>query len=184
MDLKVLEERRSGVQRRLDTLRRTSPPILHENTITELERCLPTLFSHDWPQVLAHNDFSKTNILVDEKTLEITGIVDWSLAEVLPFGMELDSLSLMTGYMDLDGWHKYSSCESLRSVFWEEFWSTCGIHDDDRMRRKELRDMAQLSGRLGAVLHYGFLRNPDGSPSEEVATSEGFLMFLRVLLAD
>ena len=135
------------------------------------------------PQVLTHNDLSSTNILVDQETLEITGIVDWSLAKVLPFGMELFYLSLTTGYMDLDGWHDYTRRDKLHYAFWEEFSSACQEHGDDSMRWKEARDVAQLAAKLGAVLDHAFQRSADSSPSEEIATSEGLLMFLQVLLA-
>lgn len=179
-----MDERRNGISRRLATLRHASPSIVDDRTISELEDNLPTLFSHDYPQVLTHNDLSWTNILVHEATLEITGIVDWSLAEVLPFGLELYILPLMTGSMDLHGWHNYTCREKLHSAFWEEFLPNCGINDGDSVRRKEAREMARLAARLGAVLHCAFQRNPNGCPSEDVATPKGTLSFLPVLLAN
>lgn len=179
-----MDERRGGISHRLAKLRHASPSIVDGQIINELEDSLLVLFSHGYPQVLTHNDLSWTNILVDETTLEITGIVDWSLAEVLPFGVELYTLSLMTGTMDLHGWHNYTCREKLHSAFWEEFMSKRGTLDGDGVRRKEVCEMARLAARLGAVLHFAFQRNPDDSPSEDVATSKGLLMFLPVLLGD
>ncbi|KAF2028922.1 hypothetical protein EK21DRAFT_101520 [Setomelanomma holmii] len=40
----------------------------------------------DFPVMLTHGDLIPSNILVDESTWEITGIVDWAEAEYLPFG--------------------------------------------------------------------------------------------------
>jgi hypothetical protein len=37
---------------------------------------------------------------------------------------------------------------------------------------------------LGAMLLYAFEHNSDGSPSKEVASSKGLLMFLTVLLVN
>jgi len=135
--------------------------------ILELEESLPGLFSQAYPQVLTHGDLSRTNILVDEHTYEITGIVDWSLASVLPFGMELDSLLLFTGCMSLSGWHDYACQEQLRTDFWEEFWITSGIEDNSRYREK-IRTMAELAAKIGAILGYAFQRNANGSSSEVV----------------
>lgn len=78
------------------------------------------LFSDKYLQVLTHGDFTKTNVLIDPDTYETTGIVDWSLASVLPFGVELDCHFLMTGCMDLDGWHNYACRERLWEAFWAE----------------------------------------------------------------
>ena len=128
------------------------------------------LFSQKYPQVLTHGDLSRTNILVDENTFEITGIVDWSLAAVLPFGMELDCLFLMMGYMNLSGWHNYACRPHLQIAFWNEFWTVSGI--EDTTRQMEVRTMAESAARIGAVLRYAFQRNADGSSSEVVLTSD------------
>jgi hypothetical protein len=143
--------------------------VLGTSAVLELEHNIPKLFASDYPQVLTHGDLSTTNILVSEHTYEITGIIDWSLATILPFGMELDSLFLVTGYMDRGGWHDYACRSRLQEVFWVEFWSASGIGDD--RRRGKVRDMAEQAARIGAILHYAFQRNADGSPSEALASS-------------
>jgi aminoglycoside phosphotransferase (APT) family kinase protein len=88
--------------------------------LSRLIEVLPSLFSQDHPQVLTHGDLSLTNILVDETTFEITGIVDWSLTGVMPLGMELDILFLTTGFMTLHGWHDYA-CKPILQVRLEQF---------------------------------------------------------------
>lgn len=159
------------IQRRLALLIGSSS-VLGTSAVSELDHSLPTLFAWEYPQVLTHGDFSRTNILVDEDTYEITGIIDWSLAAILPFGMELDCLFLTTGYMDRGGWHDYACRSRLHEVFWDEFWSASGVGDD--RRRDEVRDMAERAAKIGAILRYAFQRNADGSPSETLA-SDGAL---------
>lgn len=166
----VRGETLDGVQRRLARLKE-SPSILEAEIVSELQRALPTLFGQDYPQVLTHGDLSRTNILVDEDTYEITGIVDWSLAAILPFGMDLDCLFLTTGYMDLKGWHDYACRERLREAFWDEFWAVAGVGGEVRDR---VRELAERAARIGAVLRYAFRRDADGSPSEALE-SDGAL---------
>lgn len=136
--------------------------------MSRLERSLPTLFGQECPQVLTHGDLSVTNILVDEKSYGITGIVDWSLAAILPFGMELDCLFLTTGYMSRDGWHDYACRRRLHEAFWAELWSVSGVGDDTP--RDHIRDMAERAARIGAILRYAFQRSADGSPSKALAS--------------
>jgi aminoglycoside phosphotransferase len=73
------------------------------------------LFSQGHPQVLTHGDLSRTNILVDKDTYEITGIVDWSFAAALPHGAGLPSLG--DGYRGLSGWHDYACRSQLHMHF-------------------------------------------------------------------
>jgi hypothetical protein len=71
-----------------------------------------------------------TNVLLDENSFEVTGIVDWSLATVMPFGMYLDIQSLTTGFLTCDGWHDYACKLLLQHTFWEEFWNGSGIEGE------------------------------------------------------
>lgn len=169
MTATVRAETLSGVQRRLNLLTGWPSSILDPAEISELERSLPTLFGQEYPQVLTHGDLSVTNILVHEDTYEITGIVDWSLAAILPFGMELDCLFLTTGYMVRDGWHDYACCFQLREAFWSEFWTASGIKDS---ARRNVRNMAERAAQIGAILRYAFRRNANGSPSEALASED------------
>lgn len=118
--------------------------------------------------MLTHGDLSRTNILVDEDTYNITGIVDWSLAAILPFGMDLDCLFLTAGYMSRDGWHDYSCRLQLHEAFWAEFWLASGVRDD--ARQDQVRDIAERAAKIGAILRYAFQRNTDGSPSEALVS--------------
>ncbi|KAF1952127.1 hypothetical protein CC80DRAFT_180337 [Byssothecium circinans] len=51
----------------------------------------------EYPVVLNHGDLIPSNILVDPETWEITGLVDWAEAEVLPFGTCLYGLEHLLG---------------------------------------------------------------------------------------
>ncbi|KAK7702005.1 hypothetical protein SLS64_009866 [Diaporthe eres] len=157
-------------------------PTLSKSTLSGLIDSLTSLFEQDYPQVLTHGDFSITNILVDEDSFEITGVVDWSLAAIMPFGMDLDILFLATGFMTLQSWHDYACKLRLLDIFWEEFWAVSGI--DGEGRRKTLRTSAEAAGRVWAVLRMAFRRNADGSPSEEVLVSEVNIKQLRGWLGE
>lgn len=134
------------------------------------------LFSLEYPQVLTHGDLSRTNILVDKDTYEITGIVDWSLVTVLPFGMELDCLLLTTGYMDLSGWHDYACRSQLQMAFWDEFWTASGV--EDGVCRQKFRVLADSAAKIAVVLRYAFQRNANGSASEVVLASDKMSKYL------
>ena len=138
---------RDAIYRRLEKIRNYSPLILPSTTILELECSLSNLFSQEYVQVLTHNDLSQTNILISEDNFEITGIVDWSLAKILPFGMELDTLLLSTGYMDLSGWHSYTCHEHMISSFWNEFWAHCRVFDEKHQH--EIRTLAMQATKVG-----------------------------------
>jgi hypothetical protein len=117
------------------------------------------------------------NILVDENKYGITGIVDWSLAAVMPFGMDLHILFSTTGFMTRDRWHDYVSKPLLQDVFWDEFWAASGIEGEEH--RSRTQDLAVAAAKIGAILRLAFRHNADGSPSEEVLVSESSIKQLR-----
>jgi hypothetical protein len=70
--------------------------------------------------VLNHGDLIPSNILVEEDTWNITGLVDWAEAEYLPFGTCLYGLENLLGYSsDAGGYVYYENEGYLRRVFWE-----------------------------------------------------------------
>ncbi|KAI0393096.1 hypothetical protein F5Y17DRAFT_467094 [Xylariaceae sp. FL0594] len=174
VDPQTQSEKQEGTRKRLVLLLEESPPsrTLSESTLSKLIEALPSLFSQHYPQALTHGDFSVTNILVDKGTLEITGVVDWSLASVMPFGMDLDILYLATGIMTRDGWKDYTAQPQLREAFWNEFWAVSGIEGEER--RARTRRLAEAAGQIGAILRLAFRRNDDGSPSDVVVPASEF----------
>ncbi|UZP40126.1 hypothetical protein NXS19_007942 [Fusarium pseudograminearum] len=181
VDHQTQAEKQLGIYKRLTRLAEESPPVLSKSILSKLIEALPSIFAKDYPQVLTHNDFSVTNILVNEDTLKITGIVDWSLASVMPFGLDLDILFLATGFRTLHGWHDYGCKPQLQDVFWDEFWFSSGIEGED-LRRKT-QNLAEVAGQIGAILRLAFRRNDDGSLSEEVVSGHRIRQ-LRVWLGE
>ncbi|KAI0543856.1 hypothetical protein F4679DRAFT_567122 [Xylaria curta] len=171
VDGQAQAEKQEEIRKRLARIADELPSSILPNwLLSKLIENLPLLFSQDYPQVLTHGDFSVTNILIDETTFEITGIVDWSLAMMMPFGMDLDILFLTTGFATKDGWHDYACKLLLHHVFWDEFWAASGIEEGER--RGRIQGLAETAGQIGAVLRLAFRRNADGSPSEEILVLE------------
>ncbi|KAF3039380.1 hypothetical protein E8E12_007427 [Didymella heteroderae] len=110
------------------------------------ERAMITLDNfcvlEDYPIVLNHGDLIPSNILVDEQTWEITGLVDWAEAEQLPFGTCLFGLEHLLGFVQL------SSPNSTRPVF---------AYQEDAVRLRQLfwttliSVVPELEGRQGEV---------------------------------
>ncbi|KAH7175791.1 hypothetical protein EDB81DRAFT_23763 [Dactylonectria macrodidyma] len=182
IDRKTQAEQQEEIRKRLTRLLQELPSsILPLNSmLSKLVESLPSLFSQDYPQFLTHGDFSVTNILVDENNFEITGAVDWSLAAVMPFEMDLDILFLTTGFMTCDGWHDYACKLPLQAAFWEEFWTVSGIRAEEN--RSRTRGLAEAACKIRAILRLAFRRNADGSPSNEVFVPESSAKQLRAWL--
>ncbi|CAJ2499759.1 Uu.00g026120.m01.CDS01 [Anthostomella pinea] len=150
--LKFLEQ---NIRHKLENLKESiSTHAYLADALDEIDSSLHTLFDQDYPQVLTHGDLSLTNILLSEENLSITGILDWSLAYVLPFGLELDTLRLTTGTMDLQGWYDYECRARLDAAFWTEFWQAASVMDGGK--RSKIKHLAETAGKLGAILRYAF----------------------------
>ncbi|KAK0629985.1 hypothetical protein B0T17DRAFT_589618 [Bombardia bombarda] len=183
VDRQIQAEQQEGIRKRLARLVEESPSsVLLNSMLPKLIESLPSLFSQDYPQVLTHGDFSVTNILVDENEFGITGIVDWSLAAVMPFGMDLDILFLTTGFMTRDGWHDYACKLLLQDTFWEEFWAVSGIKGEEH--RGRIQGLAEAACKIGAILRLAFRRTADGSPSNEALVSESSVKQLRAWFSE
>ncbi|KAG5657045.1 hypothetical protein KAF25_011214 [Fusarium avenaceum] len=181
-DHKIQAEKQEGIRKRFARLVDASPSSsLSTSMLSKLVENLPLFFSQNYPQVPTHNDFSVTNILLDENEFDITGIVDWSLATVMPFGMDLDILFLTTGFMTRDGWHDYACKTVLLYTFWKDFWTVSEIEEE---RRGRIQSLAEAAGRIGAILRLAFRRNADGSPSEKVLVSKSRMKQLGACFGD
>ncbi|KAI1333090.1 hypothetical protein F5Y16DRAFT_414863 [Xylariaceae sp. FL0255] len=123
----------------------------------EAEASLSLLFGDQYPKVLAHGDLSARNFLVDEDVFAISGIIDWSLAAIRPFGTDLKVLFLLQ-YFDEDdtGVTFYEGHENLRETFWEEFWRITKLEED---KRPDIRRLAELAGKLTYIIDLAFQRD-------------------------
>jgi serine/threonine protein kinase len=105
------------------------------------------------PMVLLHRDFSTCNIMVDEVSCYLTGVIDWAEAEICPFGLNLHSLESLTGTLHLrNGWRRYESYEALQDAFWDTFRDKVGDLDVETMRTIEMARIMRL------LLERGFTR--------------------------
>ncbi|KAJ5713832.1 uncharacterized protein N7483_011013 [Penicillium malachiteum] len=178
----LLYIRQAGIRYQLRQFKEleVTPSILPTEMIDELIELLPQLFSTEYPSVLTNGNLSLANIRIDEETRQITSIVDWSLTKVLPFGMDLDILSLVTGYMGLTEWKDYNCKRVLVDCFWEEFFAclprTVLTRD---VSLEDIRFLAEQAAKVGAILRYGFKRRADGSSDGEVSISDREIVQLR-----
>lgn len=96
--------------------------------------------------VLLHRDFGTCNIIVDETSCHLVGVVDWAEAEICPFGLNLHSLEALTGKLRLrDGWSRYEDYATLQDVFWSTFAQQVGGVDEDTVQTIKL---ARITGLL------------------------------------
>ncbi|KID94723.1 Aminoglycoside phosphotransferase, partial [Metarhizium majus ARSEF 297] len=134
--------------RDLELLRESLPNRFH----SVLQACLG--FIDDimtLPVVLLHKDFGACNLLVDEASCRLKGVIDWAEAVVCPFGLNLHSLQAFTGTMHLrNGWSPFPDYYSLEKTFWRVFSASIGGLSDDKIRT------AKRARALGLLLSHGF----------------------------
>ncbi|KAH6842323.1 hypothetical protein B0I37DRAFT_392933 [Chaetomium sp. MPI-CAGE-AT-0009] len=151
-----------------DTLAMLSTEFL--STFDRLVESLPprfTLVLDKWrvPLVLTHGDLCEMNLLVDPLSGELTGVIDWAKARVLPFGFALYGLENLSGYMDSGGWHYYDNAEQLRRLFWGRFRKETG----DRISEAAFR-MIWTTRMAGLFYRYGLVH--DGTAVLDVVGPE------------
>lgn len=79
------------------------------------------------PMVLLHKDFSVCNIIVNEKSCNLVGVVDWAEAEIAPFGLNLHSHQRLISKVHLkNGWVRYDDYVVLEEIFWNTFSKEAG----------------------------------------------------------
>ncbi|UKZ68213.1 uncharacterized protein TrAtP1_009248 [Trichoderma atroviride] len=131
------------------TMLQTALPDLFQPIIKECIESIDNIFS--LPMVLLHQDFSSCNIMVDEKTCHLTGVIDWAEAEVAPFGLNLYTVQGLAGHFHLrDGWSRYDDFDHLQSVFWSTF------HEEVGDLSEETLCTIKLARTTGLLLSRGF----------------------------
>lgn len=87
------------------------------------------------PLVLLHKDFGSCNIMVDEKTCSIVGVVDWAEAKIEPFGLNLHSHQrLISQIHRKKDWIRLGDYVDLEEVFWSAFSKEAGGLSDGTLR--------------------------------------------------
>ncbi|KAK4073628.1 hypothetical protein Trihar35433_3102 [Trichoderma harzianum] len=111
------------------------------------------------PMVLLHRDFSTCNIMVDETSCHLVGVIDWAEAEICPFGLNLDSIQSFTGKLDYrDGWSRYQDYADLQDTFWNVFREEVG-----GLAEVEIQAI-KLARITGLLLSHGFTRRLANEP--------------------
>lgn len=151
----VSSEYRTMLARRytsdLQLLLTTLPKRFHA-TVQDVLDHLDSVFS--LPMVLLHCDFGSSNVLVEDKTCHLTGVVDWAEAEICPFGQNLHSLEAFTGSLHLQhGWKRYDDYDDLQVSFWDTFSHEIG-NDLSRDTKKAI----ETSRVMGLLLSRGFTK--------------------------
>lgn len=130
----------------------------------------------DYPVTLNHGDLIPPNILIDEATWSISGLVDWAEAEYLPFGTCLYGLENLLGHLvpispsptslsndsssscnssamsDAPTFVYFDSAPQLRNMFWTRLLELAKGLKGKRGELKVMRDM-------GVLLWYGYAWN-------------------------
>lgn len=93
-----------------------------------------------------------SRLIVDEATCHLVGVIGWAEAEVLPFGVSLYSLQLLSGevHPPHDPWKRYEDYDALQDTFWETFTDEVGGLSDHQVRT------IQIAKTLGLLLEKGF----------------------------
>ncbi|KAJ6114853.1 hypothetical protein N7486_000631 [Penicillium sp. IBT 16267x] len=141
-----------GRQRKLlDSL-----PIRFHPLIKKSLDSLPAIFS--LPMVLLHNDFGSFNMLVDENSCNLLGVIDWAEAEIAPFGINLYALDRLISKIHLKhGWSRYDDYRLLDELFWTTFSQETGVDNETINAIKAARI-------TGVLLCLGFISRLPNEP--------------------
>lgn len=136
---------------KFDLLARSLPSRFASN-LGRVRQDLSSLFSGAVPFVLNHGDLCEMNLLINSETGDITGIVDWAEARILPFGFSLWGLENVLGCMDSEGWHYYNNRRELEDLFWQTFWGEASNASDTDLQFIRAARMAGLFCRYGFIV--------------------------------
>ncbi|KAI0539160.1 hypothetical protein GGR58DRAFT_500422 [Xylaria digitata] len=139
---RVAETFEKDLQILLGTLPERFHPIIR-HTLTSL----PIILS--LPMTLIHEDFGGCNIMVEEKSCHLVGVVDWAEVEIAPFGTNLYSLQNLMSKLHLkNGQIRYSDYDDLNRSFWETFSDEVGGLDKNTIKAiKAVRVLGLLRSR-------------------------------------
>ncbi|KAH6839417.1 hypothetical protein B0I37DRAFT_233732 [Chaetomium sp. MPI-CAGE-AT-0009] len=94
---------------------------------------LPSIYS--LPMVLLHKDFGDCNIMVEDETCHLVGVIDWAEAEIGPFGTNLHSLQDLISKLHLkNGWIRYEDYDDLVGTFWKTLSDEVGGLEEDTIK--------------------------------------------------
>ncbi|KAI2786220.1 hypothetical protein POX_g08602 [Penicillium oxalicum] len=151
-------------------------PSRFASNLEKVRNDLPSLFSNESiPFVLSHGDLNEMNLLVNPATGNITGIVDWTEAGILPFGFALYGLENLLGRMDSGGWHYYAHHRELEGLFWQILREEARDSLETDMHFIRIARMAGLFSRYG--FHFdarGAVQRVRMEPEDSLAYLDAF----------
>ena len=100
------------------------------------------------PIVLVHDDLGSLNILSDDDG-NVTGILDWSGSQYLPFGWNLYGVEEFLGFMRIDGWVNRKERDELEEAFWKAFWEKTPLIMT--LRRESLESAIYVARGIGLL---------------------------------
>lgn len=138
----------SSIRCRLEQLNKELPPRFQPiaRKILSQMSLIDTL-----PVVLTHGDVVPSNIMLDQTTGHLCGLVDWAEAEILPFGICLYGLEEILGYMANGVFLYHTDSEQARASFWARLQ-----RDVPELLEESTLKAVMLARDLGILLWYGF----------------------------
>ncbi|KAI9891264.1 MAG: hypothetical protein M1814_002954 [Vezdaea aestivalis] len=129
------------------------------------------------PMVLVHCDFGSCNIMVDETSCRLTGVIDWAEADVCPFGQNLHSIQAITGALNLkNGWRRYDDYKALQTLFWSN------LQDEVGGLSAETTKTVKTARIIGLLRSRGFTKRlanmPPATPIGQDETGRYNMLFL------
>ncbi|KAH0541956.1 hypothetical protein FGG08_003588 [Glutinoglossum americanum] len=141
-----------------------------------VRRHLPRLLS--LPLVLNHGDIVDSNVMLNPETGALTGLVDWTEAEMLPFGTCLYGLEEFLGFMTPTGWVYYERSNLLREAAYRKLLEEI----PELERNTSLLEAVAVARDLGVLLWHGFAWD-DGAIDRVVDSADaGEIMYLEAFL--
>ncbi|OKL61153.1 hypothetical protein UA08_03473 [Talaromyces atroroseus] len=148
----VSREYRDGLRRQYEKelgLLLVSLPDRFHPLIQQSLDSLPAIFS--LPMVLLHRDFGICNIMVNEDSCHLVGVVDWAESEITCFGLNLYSIQQLISTVHLrNGWTRFADYGVLEDVFWSTLRAEAGGLSS------EIVEIVKSARVMGLLLSRGF----------------------------
>lgn len=147
-----------------------------------VEYCLNSLDAVlSLPTCLIHRDFSTANLILDETSCHLIGVLDWGEAEVGPFGQNIHFVqNLMCVLRHERGWIPLEDYETLQKTFWDTFQEEAGGLPAETITT------IKIAGMIGLLLYRGFTRRlanmPQPVPISEDEAGRYSLLYLDAFL--
>ncbi|KAI0418735.1 hypothetical protein F5X98DRAFT_108991 [Xylaria grammica] len=154
-----LDAFRSKCERELRQLLGSLPARFHPIIEWSLDS-IPAIFS--LPLVLLHEDFGDCNMIVDNASSHLVGVIDWAEAQIRPFGLNLYSIQpFMSKFHLRNGWIRYDDYNILEEIFWSVFHREVGGLSDDIIK------VIHAARVVGLLLTRGFTSRLANMPEPE-----------------